>query len=691
MHQRAVRWLLFFTMFGLIWPASLASGLAQGEELYEDPDGRFTVPIPSGWTAEQADGYGVLTDPDGEITMTVLAVEAEDAEAGAAVAWELVEPGFAMAPLQVAPLPPPAGIDEAVVITYDIGQESSEIVQAMVQQVGDVSYVLLIRTGVIAAQERASQINIVASGFTITGVEGVSLAGVEPLPFEGDLVDELETYIVDTMDLLEVPGATIAIVQDGQVVYREAFGVSDLDTGEPLTPDARMMIGSTTKPVTTMMLATLVDEGVIEWDTPVVDILPSFAVADPEVTAQLTVKDLVCACTGVPRRDLELLFNADILDAEGTVASLASFEFFTPVGEAFQYSNQMVAAGGYIGAFAVYGETMDLQNAYIAAVTERVLAPIGMDQSTFSFAEVEASGAYAVPHGMNIDGEYVTLPISMEEFLVPIAPSGGLWSTVDDMSLFMMTLLERGVAPDGTKVVSAENLERTWEPQVPVDANISYGLGWFVETYKDLPLIHHGGNTLGFTSDFAFMPESGIGIVVLTNGQGTNLFNEAVRYRFLELVFEQEPEYHALLEAVLEGEVEPESIDTSVSVPGGTPEVALPGADAATPSSADVDAGVVEPYMGEYMNEALGTIVLELVDGRVYFDAGEFRSQLRAVPEDPLTFVAVDPPLAGMPVELMSGDGGELQVVVGAGTVEYTFVTATAGAASPVASPAAAD
>ena len=99
--------------------------------------------------------------------------------------------------------------------------------------------------------------------------------------------------------------------------------------------------------------------------------------------------------------------------------------------------------------------------------------------------------------------------------------------------------IAHGVAPDGTRVVSAENLERTWQPQVPVDANISYGLGWFVDSYKDQPMLHHGGNTLGFTSDLAFLPEAGIGIVVLTNGQGTNLFNEAVRYRFLELVFEQ--------------------------------------------------------------------------------------------------------------------------------------------------------
>src|SRR5690606_10482055 len=141
-------------------------------------------------------------------------------------------------------------------------------------------------------------------------------------------------------------------------------GTRDPATGEPLTPDTHMMIGSIGKTMTTMLMATLVDDGLMQWDTPVVEILPEFEVADPTLTEQMTVRNLVCACTGVPRRDLELLFNANELSAEEIVESLATFEFFTDFGEAFQYSNQMVATGGYVAAAAAGGEYGNLYDAY---------------------------------------------------------------------------------------------------------------------------------------------------------------------------------------------------------------------------------------------------------------------------------------------------------------------------------------
>ncbi len=676
MIHRTVRWLLLVTMLAVALPAIPAVASIQDGDLYEDPNGRFTVPIPSGWTVEEFDGYATLTDPDGGIAMTVLAVEADDAESAIATGWELVEPGFDMEPIQVMPLP-----DDAVVITYDAGDITGDIVQAVGQVVDGVGYVMLVRADPIAAQQRQSQINIIVTGFTPTGAEATSLAGVEPLPFAGGMVDDFEAYVAETMELLDVPGASIAIVQDGEIVYRGAFGVTELGGDTPMTPETRMMVGSTTKPVTTMMLASLVDEGVIDWDTPVVDILPAFAVADPELTPTITVRDLACACTGVPRRDFELLFNGDELTAEDIVASLGGFEFYTPIGEAFQYSNQMVATAGYAGAAAVHGDDADLYDAYIEEVTSRVLDPIGMTSSTFSFDEIESAGEHALPHGYNLDGEYVPMPLSSERWIVSIAPSGGLWSTVDDMSRFMLTEIDRGVAPDGTRVVSAENLERTWEPQVPVSADVSYGLGWFVDDYHDQPMMHHGGNTLGFTSDLAFLPDVGIGIVVLTNGQATNLFNEAVRYRFLELVFAQEPAFQGQVEAILSGQADRPEAETGAPVEVGTPSASPVAIDAA-------ELFDVEPFVGEYANDALGTVTIEVDQGRLWLDAGEFRTELRVMPGDGAhAYMMADPPMAGLPVELRL-DGDVPTVIVGTGATEYTFAQ-VGSVATPAASPAA--
>lgn len=652
---------------------------AQPSDLYDDPDGRFTVPIPSGWSAEAGDGYVLLSDPAGGILIWALVVEAATNEAGIAAAWATIEPGFAEEAVDETEVPAPDGIDQALVITYDTGQSSGEIVQGLGLLVGSEVYALLVRTPVVAAQQRQSQINVVLSGFTITSLETEGLVGRAPLAFDDDLAAELTTYIETTLDRLAVPGASVAIVQDGQVVYREGFGVKELNGDDPVTADTQMMIGSTTKSMTTMMLATLVDDGLITWDTPVVDILPTFSVADPELTPIITVRDLVCACTGVPRRDFELLFNADDLTAEDIIDSVGDFEFFTPIGEAFQYSNQMVAVGGYAGAAAASGDTTDLLPAYEAAMQERVFEPLGLAETTFSFKAVTVAGNYAQPHGANLAGEYVVLPLDDERFVRPIAPSGGVWSNVDDLITYLQTELERGVGQDGTRVVSAENLEETWEPQIAASAQSGYGLGWFVEQYKGLPLIQHGGNTLGFTSDAAFLPDAGLGIVVLANGQASNLFNEAVRFRALELIFEQEAEYDEVVDAALE-EVS--------ATPGATPVAASP-TPVASPIAAGIDGtpaamtNAVDPadvsrFAGTYTNDALGTIELRLENDVLTLDAGEFEVTIRAATgqlAESAEYVVFDPPLAGLPVSLEQR-GDAPVVVIGVGVTEYTFEAA---------------
>ena len=133
------------------------------------------------------------------------------------------------------------------------------------------------------------------------------------------------------------------------------------------------------------------------------------------------------------------------------------------------------------------------------------------------------------------------MPISLdlEETLTPVAPAGLVWSTANDMARYLITEMNKGIGPDGNRVVSAENLGETWTPQIAVDSETSYGLGWFLEERSGLRLTHHGGNTFGFSSDLAFMPDKDIGIVVLANGQGANLFTEGVRFWLLETLFDQ--------------------------------------------------------------------------------------------------------------------------------------------------------
>lgn len=144
--------------------------------------------------------------------------------------------------------------------------------------------------------------------------------------------------IVDAMDRAReaaaIPGVGLALVQDGKVVFEGGLGVREL--GKPAKIDAhtRFMIASNTKALTTLLLAKLVDEGKLTWETPVTTLFPGFKLGDPDTTREVRVKHLICACTGLPRQDFEWLFGfarqtpRSVLDTLGTMQPTTKFGEF---------------------------------------------------------------------------------------------------------------------------------------------------------------------------------------------------------------------------------------------------------------------------------------------------------------------------------------------------------------------------
>jgi CubicO group peptidase (beta-lactamase class C family) len=636
------------------------SGATQtnAESFYEDPEGRFTIPVPTNWSVKAREGYTFLTDPDEAINVYLLVTTGEDIEQVIADAWQTVDPTF-NAPVSTAQSPPSSeGIEETIVVNYNTAQD--RIAQGVGQRYEGNTYVLLFEGDASVIARRNSQLDIIASGLEITGLEQVNLADATPKPFDETMQGELETFITRNLEKANIPGAVVAVVQNGEVVYENAFGVKEKSKDDPMTLDTNMLIGSTGKSLTTMMMGTVVDDGKMTWDTPARDIFPEFAVQDPELSETITMRNLVCACTGVPRRDLELVLNGDTLTAEDMVTSLRGFQFSTDFGEAYQYSNQMVATGGYLAAIADGAEGDDLFQTYADVMQTKVLDPIGMNDTTLSFDEVLERSNYALPHGSNLSGERVPMPFEQEQLLNSAAPAGaGWWSTAPDMARYMMTELSKGVAPDGERVISEENLLTTWQPQVPVSSTMSYGLGWFIAEYKGARVIEHGGNTLGFTSSFGFLPDKNIGVLVLTNAQGSNVFNEAVRERVLELVFEQSAVVEQTLEFALSQEAS--------------------GLEGLQASFVELDAAAVEPFVGTYQNDALGEMTLSLDGDTLLMDAGEIKSALQPYDVDGRTVYAFsDPPLAsgataGFGFELkMDGETPVVDFIVPPDV--YTFV-----------------
>jgi hypothetical protein len=250
-------------------------------------------------------------------------------------------------------------------------------------------------------------------------------------------------------------------------------------------------------------------------------------------------------------------------------------------------------------------------------------------------------------------------------------PAGGAWSTVDDLAQFTITALQQGVSPDGTRVVSAASLAETWQPQVPVGAETSYGLGWFIDDYHQQPVIHHGGNTIGFTSDLAFMPKADLGIVVLANAQSANVFTNAVRIRLLELAFGQEPQMAETLAFALQQQ---EDLF----------------ADAADWIGPAPEAGDVAPYLGTYVNAALGEVKVTYEQGRLLLDAGEFASEARRTDGEIAgvsDYIVTDGVMSGLLVTFTTTDGSPtMELVDRTGAGGYVF-TLAGDAATRVASP----
>jgi hypothetical protein len=223
------------------------------------------------------------------------------------------------------------------------------------------------------------------------------------------------------------------------------------------------------------------------------------------------------------------------------------------------------------------------------------------------------------------------------------------------------------VAPDGEQVVSAVSLHETWQPQVPVSDGVSYGLGWFVDSFKSQPMIQHAGNTIGFTADLAFLPESDLGIVILTNASLANLFTESVRYRALEIAFGLEPEGEEIVAFALERQAELRA--QGAAVIGEAPTAAA-----------------VAPYLGAYESPAFGAVKLSFADDRLLLDAGEFQGEVRPIKagaDQVANFLVVDGPVIGLLLNLREEGGKPVFEVVDQVSLEvYPFSPVAEGSAA---------
>ena len=169
-------------------------------------------------------------------------------------------------------------------------------------------------------------------------------------PLSDKLLADFENYIESPRQRYQIPGAAVLLVRGNQIVWAKGFGLRELGQPEPVEPDTVFAVGSTTKAMTSMMVASMVDEGLLRWDQPVQEIWPGFTLSDPDRAAQLRLRDMFTMATGLPRRDL--VWSGTDLTAEQLMASLAELPVHGEIGQWFDYNNQVVATGGYGAALA---------------------------------------------------------------------------------------------------------------------------------------------------------------------------------------------------------------------------------------------------------------------------------------------------------------------------------------------------
>jgi CubicO group peptidase (beta-lactamase class C family) len=352
-----------------------------------------------------------------------------------------------------------------------------------------------------------------------------ALEGIDPL---------IEQALAD----FGVPGLALAVVADGEVVLERGYGLRDLERKAAVTPQTLFAIGSTTKAFTAFVLATLVEEGTLEWDEPVLTYLSDFRLHDDHATRRLKVRDLLIHTSGLPRHDL-VWYNSKATRDE-LFARLRHLEPTRDLGEEFQYQNLMYLTAGYL-AERVTGKSWE------TLVRERILDPLGMARTNFSVAASQRDDDHALPYTIE---DKVPRLIPFRD-ITTVGPAGSINSSVSEMTQWMRLHLGGGEV-DGKRLLPVAAIREMHTPhnaiaQYPAEQTVltlGYGLGWTIQSHRGHYLVQHGGGIDGFIAWVALLPFDRIGVVAYTNASGFNPVSIAVARTAIDRILDLEPIDH---------------------------------------------------------------------------------------------------------------------------------------------------
>jgi CubicO group peptidase (beta-lactamase class C family) len=429
-----------------------------------------------------------------------------------------------------------------------------------------------------------------------------------------DPLSGLDDYVTKSLAAWQVPGVAIAIVKDDKVVYAKGFGVRKI--GEKANVDAKTLfaIGSCSKAFTAALVGMLVDDGKLAWDDPVTKHMPSFELFDADATRNLAIRDLLTHRMGLDRGDL-LWYGSQYSRAE----VLRRMRFLKPkwsVRSHFGYQNIMFLAAGELAA-TVSGKSWD------ALVKERIFTPLGMTGANTSVSKLAAEKDVASPHAL-VDGKVQPVPWRNVD---NTAPAGAINASVTDMAQWLRFQLGDGTF-GGKRLLASGTLDEMHNAQITVPLDpamaklspsthfMAYGLGWFLNDYQGRKIIEHGGNIDGMSAGVALVPEEHLGIVILSNMNGTMLPNALVNH-ILDAYFG---------DSKVDWSVEMLKLqDAGRSQAEQQEKTAEESRIANKPPSLALDA-----YAGTYTDELYGDLTIALEQGGLVLKRGQLTAKLEA-------------------------------------------------------------
>jgi len=312
----------------------------------------------------------------------------------------------------------------------------------------------------------------------------------------------------------QVSGLAAVIVKDDKIVLERGIGFADASKSQPVTVDSVFRLASLSKAFATALTALLVDEGMLNWDTHVTGVLPTFELQDAAASGRLTVRDILSQRVGLPHNTYDHLLEQDA-PYEELVEKLREVPMACGVGDCYGYQNITFSLIGDI-TYAVSGDFFYHQ------VEKRIFHPLGMDTATYGRAALEASTDWARPHTHRLHG-WTPIPIKESYYHVP--PAAGVNASIKDMGKWLIAQMGgRGdVLSDAllttlhTPLVETP-IERHFTPWRQARLrSASYALGWRVYDYAGETLVFHAGAVQGYRSMIAFLPKYRFGAVMLWN------------------------------------------------------------------------------------------------------------------------------------------------------------------------------